>query len=45
MTTKDLLSVPAPWPKTHRSWNARLIPTYLEELAKSGVYYESRIIN
>lgn len=44
MTTKNLLEVPNPWPKKHRPWNARLIPTKLEELAKTGVYYDSRLI-
>lgn len=44
MTTKNLLDVPNPWPRKHRSWNVQLIPTHLAELARAGAYYDSRMI-
>jgi hypothetical protein len=28
----------------HRSWNVRLIPAKLEELARAGTYYDSHIL-
>lgn len=44
MVTKDLLTVSTPWPRTHKSFNARLIPKKLQELALAGTYFDSRII-
>lgn len=41
MVTKNLLSIPAPWPRIHRSWNQQFIPKKLAELARAGVYYDS----
>ncbi len=32
------------WPKPARSFNAQLVPNKLIELAKSGTYYESRVL-
>ena len=43
MKTKNLLNVPAPWPKQRRSFNANLIPNKLAELARAGVYYDSYV--
>ena len=43
MTTQNLLDVPNPWPKRHRPWNAQLIPNYLADLARRGVYYDSHV--
>lgn len=45
MKYTNLLEVPTPWPKVTRSFNARLIPNRLIELAKAGIYYESRLLN
>ena len=45
MKTKNLLDVKNPYPKSTCSWNAKFIPSRLEELAKAGIYYESRIIH
>ena len=39
-----LLAKPVKWRKAHKSFNARLIPAKLEELARQGVYYESKLI-
>lgn len=44
MTPRNLLEVPDPWPRVTRSWNAQLIPKYLQALALAGIYYDSRII-
>ena len=43
MKTKNLLRVKVE-PIERRSWNARLIPKRLIELAKTGKYYESKVI-
>ncbi len=46
MQTKDLLEVPDPWPKVSmKKLRANLIPEYLAELARRGVYYESNVLN
>ena len=38
------LEIPTKWPKVHHSFNARLIPARLEELARQGVYFESKVL-
>ena len=43
--TKNLLEVKTPWPKRHRSFDQQMIPKKLIELAKSGTYYDSKVIN
>lgn len=45
-TRKDLLKVPAPWPKVKRgAWNANLIPERFKALALSGEFYESKVLD
>ncbi len=36
--------VPEPWPKKHRSLNAKLIPAKLKELALAGTYFDSKLL-
>lgn len=40
----DLREIKNPWPKPTRSFNARLIPNRLKELALSGKYYDSKLL-
>ena len=42
----DLLDVPDPWPKVsiYKLMRANLIPEYFAELARQGVYYESKLL-
>lgn len=40
----NALEIETPWVKKHKSWNAQLIPRKLEELAKNGTYFDSKLI-
>ena len=44
MKTRDLLTVQNPYPKVSGSFNWRLIPKRLEDLAKRGVYFDDRMV-
>lgn len=37
--------IPIGYNKKHRAWSQQLIPRKLEELARAGVFYESRVLN
>jgi hypothetical protein len=40
----NALEIETPWVKKHRSFNAQLIPKKLQELAKAGTYFDSKLI-
>jgi len=45
MRPRNLLKVKTPWPKPQYDINARMIPAKLEELAREGKYYDSKVLD
>lgn len=45
MKTRNLLKVPSKWDRKRRNFKWNLIPNRLIELAKSGEYYESKVLH